>query len=76
MYIIIILLIVLYLITNTKETFYGAVKSPYLANYFPNYPWYVYRESLWNNPTRLRSFYPDIYYNPYFPLNYKYPIVQ
>jgi hypothetical protein len=51
-----------YLTTGTKK---------YLPqNYFPYYP---FRSQLWNNPTRVRSYYWPIYYDPtYFPWYYLY----
>jgi hypothetical protein len=45
------------------------------SSYIPYYP---YREQIWNNPTRIRSYYwPYLYYDPtYYPWYYRYPVWQ
>lgn len=38
------------------------------------YPYFPFRSQLWNNPTRIRSYYwPNLYYDPtYYPWYYTY----
>lgn len=60
--------------SQDNESF-ARVKGAGLPYYYPYFP---YKEMLWNNPTRMESYYwPYLYYDPlYYPWYYTYPYWQ